>query len=347
MIISASCLIENQFIQNYNRRTKDVNVSALCRERRLMNKKVKKTIFLLTGGITALGLWNQYLEKTIRSEDEPVDQPQEVFYFRKFAIRYSCMGEGSPVLLIHDIGGNSSSVEWSESAPLLARSHKVYMIDLPGFGCSDKPVMTYTGYFFADAVADFIREVIKEKTDIIVSGQTSGIILSVSKMEPDLVRKIILVNPSSPDLRQPVSGWRRVLRSVCKVPVLGTFMYNLAHNRLHMEGVVPARQFYRPQNVSKKLIHAFYKNAHRNENGAISVFTSQINNMFAVPTGTFVKEAKDLSIIYGKYSLEEFPVLRKYKVLNSGILFAPIEESKKFPQLEMPDVFTAQVEAIL
>ncbi len=312
-----------------------------------MNRTTKKSMVLLAGGLTVLAMWNRYLQKTIQDEDDSESKPQKVWNFRKSAIRYSCLGEGSPILLVHDIGGNSSSIEWSESAPLLARRHKVYTIDLPGFGYSDKPVMTYTAYLFADAIVAFIKEIIGEKTDIIASGQSSGIALSVEKIEPNLVNKIILVNPSSPVMRQPSRGAARALHSVYKIPVLGTFAYNLRFNRLRMEDIVPAAQFYRPQNVSRKLIHAFYKNAHREESGAISVFTSRINNMFIVPTGHFVKEAKNLSIIYGKYNLEEFPVMRRYKELNSQILFAPIEESRKFPQLEMPDIFAAQADAIL
>ncbi|MCH3988180.1 MAG: alpha/beta fold hydrolase [Lachnospiraceae bacterium] len=312
-----------------------------------MNKKFKKSLLLFTGGMTALALVNQYFEKSIRSEDDPVDVPQHTWYFRELTVRYSVMGEGTPILLIHDIGGHSSSVEWSETAPLLARHYKVYTLDLPGFGFSDKPVMTYTGYLFVDAITSFIRDIIKEKTDLIASGQTAGIALSVQKTAPELLRKIILVTPSSPVLRQPTTGIRRALLSVWQVPVFGTILYNLTYNRIRMEHILPARQYYRPQNVSRKLIHAFYQNAHRNEKGAVAVSVSRINHFFAVPTAEFAKEAEKLAIIYGKYNLEEFPILHKYKALNPHILFAPIEDSRKYPQLEMPDVFASQVEAIL
>jgi hypothetical protein len=129
--------------------------------------------------------------------------------------------------------------------------------------------------------------------------------------------------------------------------VIGTVFYNLTFSRLRMEGAQPVKMFYRPQNVSKKLIHAFYRNSRRHEKGAISVFTSRINNLFAVPTARFAKDIDDLTIIYGKYNLKEFPILHKYKNLNYHILFAPIDDSRQMPQIEMPDVFAAQVEAVL
>ena len=302
---------------------------------------------LLTGGLTAMALLNRYFENSVKSEDGVDDPLQRTWNFREFSIRYSVMGEGKPILMIHDIGGHSSSVEWLETTPILSRKFKVYTLDLIGFGFSDKPVMTYTGYLFADLIVDFIREVIGEKTDIIASGQSAGVALSVKEILPDSVGKIILVNPSSPVLRQPTEGIHRAIRSVYRVPVIGTMFYNFTFSRLRMEGMQPVKMFYRPQNVSKKLIHAFYRNSRRHEKGAISVFTSRINNLFAVPTGRFVRDLRDLTIIYGKYYLKEFPILHKYKNLNSHILFAPIDDSRQMPQVEMPDVFAAQVEAIL
>lgn len=322
-------------------------LAAACRERYVMNKKIKRNLLLIAGGITAFAAANRYFENSVKSEDGTDNSKQNVWNFRGYQICYSVMGEGSPVLLIHDIGWNSSSVEWQEAAPLLARKHRVFTIDLIGFGFSDKPVMSYTGYLFADLISDFIKEIIGEKTALIASGQSCGIILAARRISPNLIDKMIFVSPSSPVLRQPTDGLRRIVRSVYQVPVLGTVLYNFHFSRFRMEHLQPIKMFYHPQNISPKLIHSFYRNAHRSEKGAASVFTSRINNLFAVRTESFVKDVNNLSIIYGKYDLEEFPVLHKYKNLNDRILFAPIEESRKMPQIEMPDAFASQAEAIL
>lgn len=45
--------------------------------------------------------------------------------------RYLTAGEGPPLVLLHGVG--TSSGEWSWVLPDLARNHRVYAIDLPGY----------------------------------------------------------------------------------------------------------------------------------------------------------------------------------------------------------------------
>src|SRR5437868_4608842 len=55
-----------------------------------------------------------------------------------FKMRYQVKGErGTPLILIH--GFASSVVTWYRNIELLAREHRVYAIDLKGWGLSDKP----------------------------------------------------------------------------------------------------------------------------------------------------------------------------------------------------------------
>lgn len=52
-------------------------------------------------------------------------------------VRYVESGEGSPVIIMHGWGCNSSTMSLFERTA--AEQHKVYNIDLPGFGGSDEP----------------------------------------------------------------------------------------------------------------------------------------------------------------------------------------------------------------
>jgi pimeloyl-ACP methyl ester carboxylesterase len=49
-------------------------------------------------------------------------------------MRYFVGGEGSPLVLVHGLGGAASN--WTELAPLLARRHRLLVPDLPGHGAS-------------------------------------------------------------------------------------------------------------------------------------------------------------------------------------------------------------------
>jgi pimeloyl-ACP methyl ester carboxylesterase len=67
-------------------------------------------------------------------------------------------GEGAPVLLIHGLG--ESSYTWHEIAPALAMSRRVILIDLKGFGRSEKPD---DGAYSADDQAALVARFILDR----------------------------------------------------------------------------------------------------------------------------------------------------------------------------------------
>ena len=52
--------------------------------------------------------------------------------------------EGTPLLLIHGFG--ASAYHWRYNINELAKTHRVFAIDLLGFGWSDKPLVEYSKY---------------------------------------------------------------------------------------------------------------------------------------------------------------------------------------------------------
>jgi pimeloyl-ACP methyl ester carboxylesterase len=70
------------------------------------------------------------------------------------AVAYRAGGEGTPVVLVHGLGG--SSLNWVEIAPALARRQRVLLPDLPGHGASAPPPPGAGLDHFADAVAAVI-----------------------------------------------------------------------------------------------------------------------------------------------------------------------------------------------
>ena len=72
---------------------------------------------------------------------------------------YSIAGSsGPPILLIHGFG--ASVYHWRYNIPELAKNHRVYALDMLGFGWSEKPVMEYQGcHIWSEQIRDFIKEV--------------------------------------------------------------------------------------------------------------------------------------------------------------------------------------------
>ena len=70
-------------------------------------------------------------------------------------INYVVEGEGFEVLLLHGWGCSIETV--MPIFNLLKKNFKVYAIDFPGFGKSDKPKKVFSGEDYAKIVYDFMK----------------------------------------------------------------------------------------------------------------------------------------------------------------------------------------------
>ena len=99
--------------------------------------------------------------------------------WRDYQVRYQTAGDrGSAIILIHGFGGSSG--HWRKNIAELATQHRVFAIDLVGFGFSDKPspqAFDYTFENWADQVLAFAQEVIGESVFLI--GNSIGCIVAL------------------------------------------------------------------------------------------------------------------------------------------------------------------------
>jgi pimeloyl-ACP methyl ester carboxylesterase len=105
--------------------------------------------------------------------------------------RYYVAGEGEPLVLVHGLGG--AAVNFTELAPLLARSHRILVPDLPGHGGS-APLPKVEGLSpYAEHVA-----AVAEREDMLpaaVLGYSMGgvVALRLAVNRPESVRALVLV----------------------------------------------------------------------------------------------------------------------------------------------------------
>lgn len=90
---------------------------------------------------------------------------------------------GEALLIIH--GFPTSSFDWSHLVDRLAQQRRVVLIDLPGFGLSDKPDMPYTIAGAADAVVSVCRQLGLDRFALLTHdmGDTVGGELLARQME--------------------------------------------------------------------------------------------------------------------------------------------------------------------
>ncbi|GAA3807422.1 hypothetical protein GCM10022625_02960 [Deinococcus aetherius] len=105
-------------------------------------------------------------------------------------------GSGAPLLLIHSVNAAASAYEVRPLFEQYRTSRRVYALDLPGFGFSDRSDRDYTPRLMTDAVHDVLDEIALESGESVdaLAVSLGGEFLARAAAErPDRFRSVALV----------------------------------------------------------------------------------------------------------------------------------------------------------
>ena len=108
-------------------------------------------------------------------------------------LHYLRGGSGPPLVLVHGLG-SSAAVEFYYNLEPLAAHHRVFAIDLPGFGRSDKPVLEYTIDLFVRAVSDLMDCEGIERAAVMGVSMGGRVALGLALDSPQKVERLVLVD---------------------------------------------------------------------------------------------------------------------------------------------------------
>ena len=282
--------------------------------------------------------------KNVLKEDD-----SNYFEWRFGKIKYTKRGTGSPLLLIHDLIVGSSGYEYRKIVDDLSKDHELYVLDLLGYGLSDKPNMTYTNYLYVQLILDFIKNVIGEKTDIVASGESSSIAIMACHNDPESIRNVILLNPQSLS-RMNLSPNRqtRLMKFILDLPVLGTFIYNMMTTKESFRKNFREELFYNRHSISEEMIAAYSEASHYPDYNAKYSYTSYVGRYMNTGMIHALKEINHcIYIVYGKGQREIESITDHYIYFNSAVEKVGIEDSGHFPHIEQPDATLQQLRIFL
>lgn len=131
---------------------------------------------------------------------------QQTFDYHGVKINYYEAGQGPPIILLHGFGACAYS--WRHLIPALAAQHRVFTLDLKGFGFSDKPADGhYTVRDQADIVADFIHR--QDLHDLVIMGHSMGgavtlmTYLKLRETDPGRIQKLVLIDSAGYPQKMP------------------------------------------------------------------------------------------------------------------------------------------------
>lgn len=269
----------------------------------------------------------------------------ENYKWRFGNIFYTKKGNGSPVLLIHDLTSFSSGYEWHRMENELAKDHTVYTIDLLGRGRSDKPDITYTNFLYVQLITDFIKNVIHKKTDVIATGESSSFVVMACKNDDSVINRIMMINPLGlTTLAQVPTKHTKSLKFLISLPLIGTLLYNILTSRKNVEFHFFSEFFYSPSNAEDEYQKTYYETAHL-DNGHCKYLFASLKGRYT--KANIIPALKDINnsmyILSGAGNSDNLLIAEQYKELVPSIESVDLEKVKTLPQMEAPELVLEQI----
>lgn len=206
----------------------------------------------------------------------------QTWIWNGFPICYVREGNHGPaVVLVHGFG--ASWGHWRKNIPELAKSCRVFALDLIGFGDSAKPTpnqkISYTFETWGQQIADFCREIVQDKAFLVGNSIGCIAIMQAAIDHPDIVQEVALLNCSLRLLhirKRSEMPWYRnygasFVQELLKYSWFNQLFFNLLATPQTVKNVL-LQAYKRDEAVTDDLIKILLKPAQ--DKGAVEVFAA-------------------------------------------------------------------------
>jgi pimeloyl-ACP methyl ester carboxylesterase len=119
-------------------------------------------------------------------------------------ISYEAAGEGEPVVFVHGLSG--STRWWYRNVRTIAERHRIYLVDLPGFGT----MRSLRGRFVLAETATWLSEWMEaaglERAHLVGHSMGGYASVRLAASRPELVRRLVLVAPAGVPAERSMLG---------------------------------------------------------------------------------------------------------------------------------------------
>ena len=228
--------------------------------------RVKLLRGLLVGG-AAVGipaLANALISR--RSRDLPVPSwgRHQLYAWKYGEVSFQQIGNGESVVLIHGFGPGHDSEEWRPACEILAPDYRLFVLDLLGWGRSDKPKIDYDGEVYIQLITSFLEDIVGHPSLLVAAGLSAAYAVQVAVDHPELVKALALVVPSEPAIRRDEPDLKdALLHRSLRTPIVGTSVLNLITSRSSIAHYLRKSVFSAPEQVDAARIDHYYRSSHQ------------------------------------------------------------------------------------
>jgi len=109
-----------------------------------------------------------------------------------YRIHYFVGGAGEPLVLVHGLGGRA--LDFAPLMPALAKQHRVYALDLLGYGNSDRPDVDYSVTLQTGILRQFLDRQGLTRVDLAGWSMGGWIALEFASQLPERVHRLVLLD---------------------------------------------------------------------------------------------------------------------------------------------------------
>jgi len=263
-------------------------------------------------------------------------------------VSYKTYGTGHPILLLHNTVVGASSAEWENNVEILSLTHQVFVPDLPGFGFSEKPKMTYTAYQYSLFINDFIKDIVKRSTVVMASSQSADFALMAYLLQPNHFSKMIFISPTGLEQSLPQNQDNKH-RILLETPLWGTQAYLQASRKKALRSLLEQQLFFAKEQVPPHLLAVYYNAAHFGQASARFSFAAAESDFL----NTNIKEAFTMLnipflVAWGEENLENSPAqMEELSTLRPDGEYVLFEKTRMLPHYENSRLFYENIETFL
>ena len=185
---------------------------------------------------------------------------------------YYVAGNGPPLLLVHSVNAAASAYEVRPIYDAMQATHRVYALDLPGFGQSDRSGRDYAVPLYVAAIHDMLRSIATEAgvtvVDALALSLGSEFLARAAIQAPSRFRSLTFVTPTgfargAADLDAPTGTTREVpgLLKLLQFPLWSQPLFNLLVSRASIRHFL--RRTWGSRDIDEGLFKYSYRTAHQ------------------------------------------------------------------------------------
>ena len=258
--------------------------------------------------------------------------------------------DAPPIVLVHGAGPDAAGMSWKKVYPALADSHRVYALDLPGYGESDRVPqhVTPTIDYYVGMLDGLLEELGVVDATLAGISKGGGISLGYALEHPERISQLVLVD--SYGLGDQVPGGRKTGVMV-KIPKLmeGSWWAMKKSRKLLKANLA---NILHPDNLTDEIVEDAHRQIRRPHSGDAYIRFGRAEMHVSGPRTNYFDRIGDLQVptlfVHG-----EDDRLIPAKLSKRAADRAPVADLFTLDQCghwttrEHPDVFVSRLEAWL